>query len=82
MFCLLQTIDRGSRGINFVLTAMVFNVAPTIFELGLVSSLLVSRKNFFILLNIIFMNHWTDFITLFETFFRDTNSEQNLLMSL
>lgn len=35
-----KTIDRGSRGINFVLTAMVFNVFPTIFELSLVSAIL------------------------------------------
>lgn len=40
---MLQTIDRGSRGINFVLTAMVFNVFPTIFELGLVSSILAYK---------------------------------------
>lgn len=33
-------IDRGSRGINFVLTAMVFNVVPTVFELSLVSAIL------------------------------------------
>lgn len=37
---LSKTIDRGSRGINFVLTAMVFNVVPTAFELALVSSIL------------------------------------------
>ncbi|XP_055532176.1 iron-sulfur clusters transporter ABCB7, mitochondrial isoform X2 [Wyeomyia smithii] len=37
---LSKTIDRGSRGINFVLTAMVFNVVPTIFEMALVSSIL------------------------------------------
>ncbi|XP_077297885.1 ATP binding cassette subfamily B member 7 isoform X2 [Arctopsyche grandis] len=37
---LSKTIDRGSRAINFVLTAMVFNVVPTIFELALVSSIL------------------------------------------
>lgn len=37
---LSKTIDRGSRGINFVLSAMVFNVVPTIFELALVSSIL------------------------------------------
>ncbi|GAB0092612.1 ATP-binding cassette sub-family B member 7, mitochondrial [Sergentomyia squamirostris] len=35
-----KTIDRGSRGINFVLSAMVFNIVPTIFELALVSSIL------------------------------------------
>ncbi|EAT41625.1 AAEL006717-PA [Aedes aegypti] len=37
---LSKTIDRGSRGINFVLTAMVFNIVPTVFELALVSSIL------------------------------------------
>ncbi|KAL1491431.1 hypothetical protein ABEB36_012031 [Hypothenemus hampei] len=37
---LSKTIDRGSRGINFVLTAMVFNIVPTIFEMVLVSSIL------------------------------------------
>ena len=36
----LQMIDRGSRGINFVLSAMVFNIVPTIFELTLVSTIL------------------------------------------
>lgn len=33
-------IDRGSRGINFVLSAMVFNIVPTIFEMALVSTVL------------------------------------------
>ncbi|EGI70982.1 ATP-binding cassette sub-family B member 7, mitochondrial [Acromyrmex echinatior] len=37
---LSKTIDRGSRGINFVLNAMVFNVVPTAFELALVSAIL------------------------------------------
>ncbi|KAJ8680880.1 hypothetical protein QAD02_016667 [Eretmocerus hayati] len=37
---LSKTIDRGSRGINFVLTAMVFNIVPTVFELALVSTIL------------------------------------------
>ncbi len=37
---LSKTIDRGSRGINFVLSAMVFNIVPTIFEMALVSSIL------------------------------------------
>ncbi|RLU22555.1 hypothetical protein DMN91_004833 [Ooceraea biroi] len=37
---LSKTIDRGSRGINFVLNAMVFNIVPTIFELALVSVIL------------------------------------------
>lgn len=37
---LSRSIDRGSRGINFVLTSIVFNVVPTAFEVALVSSLL------------------------------------------
>ena len=40
---LSKTIDRGSRGINFVLNAMVFNIIPTVFELGLVSTILYLR---------------------------------------
>nr|CAG4651662.1 EOG090X02PU [Triops cancriformis] len=40
---LSKAIDRGSRGINFILTALVFNVAPTIFEVSLVSAILGYR---------------------------------------
>ncbi|KFM65308.1 ATP-binding cassette sub-family B member 7, mitochondrial, partial [Stegodyphus mimosarum] len=34
---LSKAIDRGTRGINFVLSALVFNVVPTAFEVALVS---------------------------------------------
>lgn len=37
---LSKSIDRGSRGINFVLSSLVFNVVPTIVEVALVSSIL------------------------------------------
>ncbi|KAL3882272.1 hypothetical protein ACJMK2_028634 [Sinanodonta woodiana] len=37
---LSKAIDRGTRGINFVLSALVFNVAPTIFEVTLVTGIL------------------------------------------
>lgn len=37
---LSKSIDRGSRGINFVLSSLVFNVVPTAFEVALVSSIL------------------------------------------
>lgn len=40
---LSKTIDRGSRGINFVLSAMVFNIIPTIVELALVSTILGTK---------------------------------------
>ena len=40
---LSKTIDRGTRGINFILGAMVFNVVPTAFEVGLVSIILAFK---------------------------------------
>jgi len=40
---LSKAIDRGSRGINFILAALVFNVVPTIFEVSLVSAILGYR---------------------------------------
>ena len=40
---LSKTIDRGSRGISFVLSALVFNVVPTMLELSLVCSVLAYK---------------------------------------
>ncbi|KAK5623985.1 ATP-binding cassette sub- B member 7, mitochondrial [Crenichthys baileyi] len=37
---LSKTIDRGTRGISFVLSALVFNLGPTVFEMALVSGIL------------------------------------------
>lgn len=36
-------IDRGSRGINFMLGALVFNVVPTLFEVAMVASILTAK---------------------------------------
>nr|VDD32540.1 unnamed protein product [Brassica oleracea] len=36
-------IDRGSRAINFILSAMVFNVLPTILEISMVSGILAYK---------------------------------------
>uniref|UniRef100_A0AAR2KC90 Iron-sulfur clusters transporter ABCB7, mitochondrial n=1 Tax=Pygocentrus nattereri TaxID=42514 RepID=A0AAR2KC90_PYGNA len=41
---LSKAIDRGTRGISFVLSALVFNLGPTVFEMALVSSILVSQS--------------------------------------
>ncbi|MEW5320485.1 MAG: hypothetical protein WDW38_011554 [Sanguina aurantia] len=40
---LSRVIDRGTRGINFILSAMVFNVAPTIFEISVVTAILTYK---------------------------------------
>lgn len=37
---LSKAIDRGTRGISFVLSAIVFNLGPTALEMGLVSAIL------------------------------------------
>lgn len=40
---LSKAIDRGTRGMAFVQSALVFNVVPTAIEVGLVSGLLVRQ---------------------------------------
>lgn len=40
---LARVVDRGTRGINFILSSMVFNVAPTIFEVTVVTSILTAK---------------------------------------
>ncbi|KAM9310741.1 iron-sulfur clusters transporter ABCB7, mitochondrial isoform 2-T2 [Pholidichthys leucotaenia] len=37
---LSKAIDRGTRGISFVLSALIFNLGPTVFEMALVSGIL------------------------------------------
>ncbi|KAJ9531485.1 hypothetical protein QJQ45_015055 [Haematococcus lacustris] len=37
---LARSLDRGTRGINFLLSAMIFNVVPTAFEVVLVAGIL------------------------------------------
>ena len=37
---LARTVERGARSINFVLTSLVFNVVPTLLEIGLVAGIL------------------------------------------
>jgi ABC-type bacteriocin/lantibiotic exporter with double-glycine peptidase domain len=41
---LTRAIDRGTKGISFLLSSMVFHVAPTILEIGLVCGILVSGE--------------------------------------
>ncbi|XP_052190778.1 ABC transporter B family member 25, mitochondrial [Diospyros lotus] len=38
-----RIIDRGSRGINFILSATVFNVVPTILEISMVAGILAYK---------------------------------------
>lgn len=38
-----RDIERGSRGISFLLNFMLFNILPTFLEIGLVAAILLSR---------------------------------------
>src|SRR5690606_30453620 len=40
---LSRAIDRGTRGISFILSSMVFNVVPTMLEIGLVCGILAHQ---------------------------------------
>ena len=40
---LARIIDRGQKGIDFMLRSMVFNVVPTLFEVGIVCSILAAK---------------------------------------
>ncbi|KAG2449672.1 hypothetical protein HYH02_005201 [Chlamydomonas schloesseri] len=40
---LARVVDRGTRGINFILSSMVFNVAPTVFEVTVVTAILTAK---------------------------------------
>jgi ABC transporter ATM len=50
---LTRAIDRGTKGISFLLTSMVFHVVPTALEISLVCGILVCWQN-----TLIF--HWLD----------------------
>lgn len=41
---LSKAIDRGTRGMAFVLSALVFNVVPTIVEVAMVTGIFVSHQ--------------------------------------
>ena len=40
---LSRVIDRGTRGINFMLSSLIFNVVPTFLEVALVSGILAVK---------------------------------------
>lgn len=43
---LTRSIDRGTKGINQVLHAMVFHIGPTILEIGMVCGILIRKFGF------------------------------------
>jgi len=45
---LSRLIERGTQGMQFLLTFMLFNILPTLFEIGLVCGILYVKYNFLI----------------------------------
>jgi ABC transporter ATM len=45
---LTRAIDRGTKGISFLLTSMVFHILPTALEISLVCGILVSMNFTFV----------------------------------
>lgn len=45
---LTRAIDRGTKGISFLLTSMVFHVVPTALEISLVCSILVGPPTLYL----------------------------------
>lgn len=67
---LTRAIDRGTKGISFLLTSMVFHVVPTALEISLVCGILVRFKRY--------LGLCKDFINIF----RPTNMASSLPQSL
>ncbi len=79
---LSKSIDRGSRGINFLLTSILFNLVPTTLEIGLVCSILGYRFGTpYVVVTLITMASYTAFtilLTAWRTQFRkQMNAAEN-----
>ncbi|MBN9127754.1 MAG: ABC transporter ATP-binding protein/permease, partial [Nitrosospira sp.] len=57
-----RDIERGSRGISFLLNFMLFNILPTLLEIGLVAVILLSRYSAWF--SVIIFGTLTAYITL------------------
>ncbi|CAE8615094.1 unnamed protein product [Polarella glacialis] len=72
-------VSRGVRGLQWLLSVVVFNVAPTIFEIGLVSGLLwYTLGSQFALVNVVTIgaySAWTFSVTTWRTQIRRTMNE-------
>ncbi|MCO5563649.1 hypothetical protein L7F22_017296 [Adiantum nelumboides] len=82
-----RTIDRGTRGINFILTSMVFNIFPTFLEISMVAGILAYKFGApFAWVTTVTVAGYTVFtliITQWRTKFRQTmNKAENAASSL
>jgi ATP-binding cassette subfamily B protein len=78
---LSRDMERGSRGIGFVLQFMLFNVLPTIVEIGLVAAILITQYSYWFavitLLTLALYVTYTLSITEWRMRFRRTMNEMD-----
>lgn len=76
-----RDIERGSRGISFLLNFMLFNILPTLLEIGLVMLILISRYDiwFFVitLLTLLAYIALTLIVTEWRMIFRRTMNDMD-----
>lgn len=79
---LSRSIERGTRGIDFLLRFMLFNVLPTLLEIGLVCGILLVQYNFwFAAITFFSVSGYITFTLLFTEwrikYRREMNSSEN-----
>jgi ATP-binding cassette subfamily B protein len=80
-----RDIERGTKGIGFLLNFMVFNILPTLLEIGMVSVILFSRYAWefaaltlgTIAIYIVFTLVVTEWRTVFRRSMNDLDSKAN-----
>lgn len=76
-----RDIERGSRGISFLLNFMLFNILPTLLEISLVMTILISKYDiwFFIITFITLLSYiaLTVFVTEWRMIFRRTMNDMD-----
>ncbi len=80
-----RDIERGTRGISFLLTFLLFNILPTLLEIGLVAAILLAKYSAWfaiitfvtLLLYIIFTLFITEWRMIFRRTMNDMDSKAN-----
>ena len=80
-----RDIERGTRGISFLLTFLLFNILPTLLEIGLVAAILLAKYNAWfaiitfatLLLYIVFTLFITEWRMIFRRTMYDMDSKAN-----
>ena len=76
-----RDIERGTRGISFLLNFMLFNILPTLLEIGLVAAILLSKYDIWfsviIFVTLVAYIAFTLFITEWRMIFRRTMNDMD-----